>query len=164
MTIAKYVAVAIVCALTGFPALAADSAKASADAQKLIGAWKLLEIRERDADTGAEKPATPPSAGGQVIYTPNHRLSVQIARAGWEKVLPGGPNGFASYFGTWELVAEKGYVIHHQDGNLNPKQVGQAANRYYAFDAQGHLSLATPPARNAEGRNVSTVFVWERVP
>jgi amidase len=160
----KFGAVLIACALAAFPASAADAPKPSPPAEKLIGAWRLLEIRERDSETGAEKPATPASAGGQLIYAANGRLSVQIARVGWEKVLPGGANGFASYFGTWEPVPAEGYVIHHQDGNLNPKQIGQAAKRYYSFDAQGHLALATPPARNAQGRAVSTVFVWERFP
>jgi hypothetical protein len=160
----KLCAVVVLCALVALPAWAADAPKASPEAVKLIGAWRLIEIRERDSETGAEKPATPASAGGQLIYTANGRLSVQIARVGWENVLPGGANGFASYFGRWEVVPAEGYVLHQQDGNLNPKQVGQAAKRYYSFDAQGHLALATPPARNAEGRNVATVFVWERFP
>src|SRR5262252_769374 len=147
----KFGAVLAVCALAALPARAADAPNASPIKEKLTGAWRLIEIRERDAQTGAEKPATPASAGGQLIYTANGRLSLQIARVGWEKVLPGGAAGFASYFGTWEVVPAEAYVVHHQDGNLNPNQVGQAAKRYYSFDAQGHLSLATPPARNAEG-------------
>jgi amidase len=157
---AMSLAAGVVCALLALPASAANAPSPDpAIAQKLIGAWNLIEIRERDAATGAEKPATPASAGGQLIYTANGRLSLQIARQGWEKT---GVNGFASYFGRWELVPAEGYVIHHQDGNLNAKQVGQAAKRYYAFDAQGHLALATPPARSPDGRMVSTVFVWER--
>jgi len=160
----KYGAVLAVCALMALPAWAADAPKASPVAEKLIGAWRLLEVRERDSQTGAEKPATPPSSSGQLIYTANGRLSLQIARVGWDKVPTGDPASFASYFGRWELVPAEGYVVHYQDGNLNPKQVGQAAKRYYSFDGEGHLSLATPPARNAEGRMVATVFVWERFP
>lgn len=159
----KFGAVLFACALAA-PAWAADAPKPSPLAEKLIGAWRLIEIRERDSETGAEKPATPPSAGGQLIYTANGRLSLQIARVGWDKVPIGGAGAFASYFGRWELVPTEGYVVHHQDGNLNPNQVGQAAKRYYSFDAQGHLALATPPARNAEGRSVATIFVWERYP
>jgi hypothetical protein len=158
--------------LTGSPTLGAEAQRpasavplpAGPMADRLIGTWGLIAVRERDAATGAEKPALHGSAGGQLIYAANGRLSVQIARAGWEKVPIGGVDGFASYFGRWELVASEGYVIHHEDGNLNPAQIGQAAKRYFSFDAQGRLSLATPPARNAEGRAVSTVFVWERLP
>ena len=160
---ANYLA-ALLFALTAFPAWAADTGTASPIAQKLIGAWRLVEIRERDSQTGAEKPAAAASAGGQLIYTANGRMSLQIARVGWEKVPIGGANGFTSYFGRWELVPAESYVVHHQDGNLNPAQIGQAAKRYYSFDAQGHLALATPPAPNAEGRNIATVFVWERLP
>ena len=165
MKTAKYLAVALACALTVLPGWAANAqGTASPLAQRLIGVWRLLEIRERDSATGAEKPAATPAAGGQLIYTANGRLSLQIARVGWEKVPIGGADGFASYFGRWELVPAEGYVVHHQEGNLNPAGVGQAAKRYYSFDSQGHLALATPPARNAEGRMVATVFVWERLP
>ena len=160
----KLGAVIAMCALAALPASAADAPKPSPLAEKLIGAWRLIEIREPDSETGAEKPATPASAGGQLIYTANGRLSLQIARVGWDKVPIGGAAGFASYFGRWELVPAEGYVVHYQDGNLNPNQLGQAAKRYYSFDAQGHLALATPPARNAQGRAVATVFLWERYP
>ena len=161
----NYLAAGLLCALIAFPAWAADTpGTASPLAERFIGAWRLLEIRERDSETGVEKPAATRSAGGQLIYTANGRLSLQIARVGWEKVPIGGADGFTSYFGRWELMPAEGYVVHHQDGNLNPAQVGQAAKRYYSFDAQGHLALATPPARNAEGRAVATVFVWERLP
>lgn len=158
--------------LLGSPTLGAEAQRPASAvplpsgpmADRLIGTWGLIAVRERDAATGAETPALHGSAGGQLIYAANGRLSVQIARVGWEKVPIGGVDGFASYFGRWELVASEGYVVHHEDGNLNPAQIGQAAKRYFSFDAQGHLSLATPPARNAEGRAVSTVFVWERLP
>jgi len=153
-------ALAVMLALAAVPAWGAEAPSKD----KFIGAWRLIDVRERDAETGAEKPATPGGAGGQLIYTANGRLSLQIARVGWDKAPAGDPANFASYFGRWELVTAEGYVLHQQDGNLNPKQVGQAAKRYYSFDAQGHLSLATPPAKNAEGRNVATVFVWERYP
>ena len=55
-------------------------------------------------------------------------------------------------------------MVHHQDGNLNYAQMGQAAKRYYSFDADGLLSLATPPAKRDDGRMTSMVFVWERIP
>jgi amidase len=79
------------------------------------------------------------------------------------KVPMGSAQGFSSYFGRWELVPAEGCVIHHQEGNLNANQVGQAARQYFSFDDTGRLSLATPPARGGDGRTTSTVFVWERL-
>ena len=133
-------------------------------ASRFIGTWQLVAIRERDRASGAEKPAARNSAGGQLVYAANGRLSVQIARVGREKLPAESADGFASYFGRWELVPAEGYVVHYQDGNLNAAQAGQAVKRYYSFETDGRLVLATPPARDATGREVSTLFVWERLP
>jgi hypothetical protein len=163
-------AVAACAAPTGASLSPAVAAPTSADPaseslrQRLIGAWKLVAIRDRDAATGVETPAGRAADSGQLIYTANGRLSVQIVRVGRETAPPGSADGFSSYFGRWELVADAGYVIHHQDGNLALAQVGQAAKRYYSFDSAGRLSLATPPRKREDGREVSSVFVWEKFP
>jgi len=134
-------------------------------ASKFIGAWKLIAIRDRDPATGVETPAARAGVDGQLVYTANGRLSVQIIREGRDKIPAGSADGFSSYFGTWKLVPAEGCVIHQQDGNLNYAQTGQAAKRYYSFNAAGHLSLATPPRkREADGLTISSVFVWEKFP
>jgi Asp-tRNA(Asn)/Glu-tRNA(Gln) amidotransferase A subunit family amidase len=131
-------------------------------AAKFIGTWNLVAVKERDSSTGAEKPAARGPSGGQLVYAANGRLSLQIMTLDRSTVPAGSAQGFSSYFGRWELVPTEGCVIHHQDGNLNANQVGQAATRYFSFDDEGRLSLATPPARGGDGRSTSTVFVWER--
>lgn len=132
-------------------------------ASKFVGTWKLVAIRDRDPSTGIETPAARGAAGGQLVYAPNGRLSVQIVRTGREGAPAGSADGFSSYFGRWELLPAEGCVVHHQEGNLNAARVGEAAKRYYGFDAQGRLSLATPPHSAADGRQVQSVFVWERI-
>jgi len=133
-------------------------------ASRFIGTWKLIAIRDRDAATGTESPAARAADDGQLVYAANGRLSVQIARKGRENAPKGSADGFSSYFGRWELLATENCLIHHQDGNLNYAQTGQAAKRCYSFDTQGHLSLATPPSKREDGRLTSTVFVWEKIP
>jgi len=130
-------------------------------ANKFIGTWKLIAVRDRDPATGAETPAARAGEDGQLVYAANGRLSVQIVRTGRNADKPA--DGFSSYFGRWQLVPAEGCVIHYQDGNLALAQVGQAAKRYYSFDAEGHLSLATPPSKRDNGRMISSVFVWERI-
>jgi hypothetical protein len=132
--------------------------------QKFLGTWKLVGVADRDAATGVETPAARAGDGGQLLYAPNGRLSVQIVRVGREKNPPGSADGFSSYFGRWELSTAEGCMIHYQDGNLNVAQVGQAAKRYYSFDPAGRLSLATPPRRREDGKEIASVFIWERIP
>lgn len=135
----------------------------SSFASKFIGTWKLVAIRDRDS-AGVETPAARAGDDGQLVYSANGRLSVQIVRTGREAVPRGSADGFASYFGRWELLPAEGCVVHHQDGNLNHAQKGQAAKRYYSFDSAGLLSLATPPSARDDGRMMSSVFVWQRIP
>ena len=133
-------------------------------ASKFIGTWKLVAIADRDAKTGVETPAERAAADGQLVYAANGRLSVQIVRTGREQAPAGSADGFSSYFGRWELLPAEGCIVHHQDGNLNQARIGEAAKRYYSFDARGRLSLATPPSKRADGKEASSVFIWERIP
>jgi amidase len=131
---------------------------------QFIGTWKLLEIRDRDSNTGAETPAARASDGGLLVYAPNGRLSVQIVRVARDPIAKGSADGFSSYFGRWELLPAEGCVVHHMDGNLNTEQIGHDGKRYYSFNAAGQLSLATPPTKRDDGRIMSAVFIWEKIP
>ena|GEM_PF-36531 len=132
---------------------------------RFIGTWKLHSIRDRDPATGVETPAARAGRDGQLVYAANGRLSVQIIRDGRESAPAGSSDGFSSYFGTWKLVPSEEYVLHQQDGNLNTTQTGQAAKRYYAFDAEGRLALTTPPRRrDGETKETQSVLVWTRTP
>ncbi|HKB89424.1 MAG TPA: lipocalin-like domain-containing protein [Opitutaceae bacterium] len=148
-------------------------ARADDFANKFIGTWKLISTSEKNVATGKITPRAPSS--GQLIYTPNGRLSVQIMKLDRPKVasgafttatpeeMKGALDGFSSYFGTWELVPSEGCMIHVQDGNLLPNGIGQRAKRYYSFDAAGHLSLTTP-ARKVGAEEIANIFTWERIP
>lgn len=144
-------------------------------AQKFIGTWKLVAIMDRDVKTGAETPAARGASTGQLIYAANGRLSVQIMKVDRPKIASGAiasatpeelkavVDGVSSYYGTWELLKSEGCMVHVQDGNFTPNQIGQRAKRYYSFNEKGWLSLATPPRKMGE-KEVSSVFVWEKLP
>lgn len=133
-------------------------------ASQFIGTWKLIAIHEMDTATGIEVPAVRAASQGQLIYSANGRLSVQIERIGRDQAPQGSSDGFSSYFGRWQLQPAEKCVIHFQDGNLNYAQTGEAAKRYYSFDSEGHLSLATPATKRNDGRTLSSIFIWERIP
>jgi amidase len=146
---------------------------ASSATGKLVGTWQLVSITERDAQGNSQLAARGPSSG-QLIYSPNGRLSVQImklARAPTKsgsfstsapEELKNAVDGVSSYYGTWEMLASEECVIHVQAGNLNPNSIGQRAKRCYSFDAVGRLSLSTP-LRDVNGKQTSTVFTWEKI-
>jgi amidase len=132
-------------------------------ANRFIGTWKLVAVQQRDSASGAEKPLASDPSSGQLIYAANGRLSAQIAYAGHEKFPAGAAESFTSYFGRWELDPANGCVIHYVDASLSAAQDGQAMKRFYSFDGAGRLVLTTPPSKDATGRNMITVIVWEPV-
>jgi Asp-tRNA(Asn)/Glu-tRNA(Gln) amidotransferase A subunit family amidase len=146
---------------------------ATSTAGKLIGTWQLLTITERDAKGLTHEAARGPSTG-QLIYSANGRLSVQIMKSARPPTASGSfatataeelknaVDGVSSYYGTWEMLADEDCVIHVQSGNLSPNNIGQRAKRCFSFDALGHLSLATP-LREVNGKPMSTVFTWEKI-
>ena len=131
---------------------------------KFVGTWKLVGIATRDATTGEQTPAERGAESGQILYAANGRLSVQIVRTGRETSDTSSADGFSSYFGRWELIAAGGHVLHIKEGDLNQTRVGEAAPRFYDFDPAGRLSLATPPRLRDDGRTLSSVFIWEKIP
>ncbi|HTE43304.1 MAG TPA: amidase family protein [Steroidobacteraceae bacterium] len=146
---------------------------ASSTTGKLVGTWQLVTITERDAQ-GQTQPATRGASSGQLVYSPNGRLSVQIMKlarlpvkensfaAAAPDELKNAVDGVSSYYGTWEMMAAEECVIHVQAGNLNPGSIGQRAKRCFSFDAVGRLSLATP-LQDRNGKQVSTIFTWEKI-
>ncbi len=131
---------------------------------KLTGTWKLVGIATRDVATGVETPSPRVPESGQLVYAPNGRLSVQIVRSGRDATAGSSAEGFSSYFGWWKLVPASGHILHIKDGDLNQARVGEAAPRAYSFDPAGRLSLATPPRSGPDGREISSVFIWEKIP
>lgn len=139
-------------------------------ASRFVGSWTLIGLDERSQD-GRIRPSPRWPSTGQLIYGADGRLSVQIiksarptpasdslARASGSE-LQGVVDGVSSYFGTWMLLPAERCVVHAQQGNFNPRQVGQHAKRYYSFDEAGQLSLETPP--KADGS--TSIIRWKRI-
>jgi Asp-tRNA(Asn)/Glu-tRNA(Gln) amidotransferase A subunit family amidase len=108
-------------------------------ASRFIGVWRLVDIREPDARA---------SASGQLIYTANGRVSMQIVR---------GRRNPSSFFGRWELAPAEGCVIYYEDAKLAEKYT-------YAFDSAERLTLASQPLGDSKERKAAAVSVWERIP
>lgn len=136
----------------------------------LKGTWQLVAWRRIAADGTISYPLGP-DARGQLIYTSNGMMAVQIAAASrptiaTEDPLGGDPGARASaystylaYFGTYEVNGEQ--VIHHLASSLFPNWSGQDQAR--ALGPEGDdLVLRTPPMRLSDGTTVVNELSWAR--
>ena len=143
-------------------------------AAKLVGAWRLVSIEERDAEG---KLVTPldygPEPIGLLIYDASGRMAAQAMRRSRAK-LPGDdvhrapPEqakaafvGYNAYFGTFEVDESKGLVIHRVEGSMIPNWEGSEQRRQ--FTLAGDKLILEPPAFEAQGQKRSRKLTWERV-
>lgn len=134
------------------------------------GTWQLVAWRRIAADGTISYPLGA-DARGQLIYTSNGMMAVQIAAASRPTIPTEDPLGgdsdaragaystYLAYFGTYEV--DGGQVIHHLDGSLFPNWSGQDQAR--ALGPEGDdLVLRTPPMRLSDGTTVVNELAWSR--
>lgn len=139
---------------------------------QLLGAWELVSYTQI-ADTG---PATHPlgeNAVGSIVYTPQHRMAVNIMRPGraaWASANPslGTPaetadaaSGYIAYAGSFIVDETASVVEHHVEISLYPNWIGVVQRRF--VDLQGdELVLEAPPLTDAGGNSVTPRLRWRR--
>lgn len=137
-----------------------------------VGAWRLVtfEFLKEDGDViypfGAE-------AQGSIIYTESGRYSAQLMRKDRPKFRSGDQmrgtveeiesnyKGCISYFGTYEVDQDLGFIVHHVEGSIFPNMEGTNQLRSFEFSGE-RLQLRTPPMM-LDGVKSFGVLIWERV-
>lgn len=112
---------------------------------------------------------------GQLIYTASGRMSAQLMRSGRPRFTGGDPmkgtaeeieasfKGCGTYYGTYAVHLDEGFVEHHVEGALFPNWEERDLRRYFEFSGNS-LTLTTPPARWGGGDGeVVVVARWERI-
>jgi hypothetical protein len=132
--------------------------------KQLVGAYKLVGYVNYDANGGS----TPsPFTIGQIYYDAAGRMSAQLMRPDRAK-LPAQQaseaeraaaySSFISYFGRYEIDAEKRTVTHHVEGGMSPNMVGAALVRHFEFSPDGKsLFLSVKSGDRVTGR-----LQWDR--
>ena len=114
-------------------------------ASQFVGSWRLLTWEERD-DSGRVSYPLGPHAIGQIMYTPDGRMSAQLARpdAGrfasedWrlataeEKSQAWG--NYFGYYGTFSIDPDNNAIVHHIEGSWFPNLVGTDQIRYFRLE------------------------------
>jgi hypothetical protein len=139
-------------------------------AEWLAGTWKLVAWR-RIADDGTVSYPLGADALGQLIYTPDGKMAVQLAGADRPALATGDPLGgdvqaragaystYLAYFGTYELQGES--VVHSIDASLFPNWSGEKQVRPFTSE-HGELVLRTPPMQVGDGTTVVNELAWAR--
>lgn len=152
------------------PTAGADDSAAA----RLVGAWRLVSIEERDAEG---KLVTPldygPEPIGLLIYTATGQMSAQAMRRGRARLPSDDVHlappeqakaalvGYNAYFGTFEVRPQEGLVIHHVEGSMIPNWEGGEQRR--RFTLTGDRLILEPPAIQAAGQKRVRRLTWERV-
>jgi hypothetical protein len=136
----------------------------------LAGTWNLVAWRRIAADESVSYPLGT-DAHGQLIYTQNGRMAVQICGANRAALDTDDPLGgaevaraaaystYLAYFGSYELQGQN--VVHRLDSSLYPNWSGEEQVRPFTAESD-QLVLRTPPMRLADGSTVVNELVWAR--
>lgn len=132
--------------------------------ERFIGAWRLVAFEEEGPDGEVVYPYGK-DAAGLLIYDSSGRMSVQIMRrdreplssADWQNLLAEEIKkiieDFTAFFGTYEVDAANGIVIHRVEGHVLPDSVGKVLRREFTFSGDV-LTLKPSPNRRV---------IWERI-
>jgi hypothetical protein len=150
----------------------------SSEAKKFVGFYKLLytdSYREKDGKEIFHGDRNETRAGSYIIYTPTGHMMVHLMdKEGRSK--PAGPQmtaeealkayrSYGGYFGrftTYENYTPR-FVMHNQQGTLNPGRDVDATKRFYVFTGNV-LRLGAPSTLNAAGETAGGHLYWERLP
>ena len=133
---------------------------------RLVGNWRLVAYETVDETGRHAKPYG--EAVGRLTYDDRGNMSGQVMRPNRARVELGEGNaqqvraaymGYIAYFGTYEVDAGGGRVVHHVHASLNPAWVGGDQVRAMRFDGD-RLVLSTEVIK--AGQTVTHTLTWER--
>jgi len=140
--------------------------------ENFVGMWKLVSYEFRLLD-GQEVYPYGRDAVGILMYSAGGHMCVQIMRAhrlnfasgdrlmGTAEEIKSAYEGYAAYYGTYEVNPEEGTVTHRVEGNLFPNWVGVDQKRFFEL-SNNMLTLSTPEVRLG-GQQMTGVLHWKRI-
>ena len=138
----------------------ANVAHAQDAAKRLVGTWRLLEIKGGDGKMDHRGPRPT----GLIYYDAGGNMAVQIMPDRPRHKFAGSQPtpqeakealaGYTAYFGTYTVDEKAGTVTHYRKGNLNPGDLNAVVRRY-EFVSPDRIILRTVESNDA--------LTWERV-
>lgn len=133
-------------------------------AQRLVGAWELVNYEIIAAD-GSRRPGA--YDRGQISYDASGRMSAHLMNSAntadaspqTDELRAAAYRRYLGYYGPFVVDEAKGIVTHVVDGSSNPSWVGSRQVRYYALSPDN--AQLTLMLKDANGR-VTQSLVWKR--
>lgn len=137
----------------------------------LVGAWRLKAFQIESSDGEISYPFGD-NAQGLLLYSRCGIMSAQIMgldrplfasddqQNGTVEEMESSFKNCISYFGTYELHDDEGYVIHHVENSLFPNWNQLPQKRFFELEGDS-LRISTPPV-NWDSKQQVAVLVWER--
>jgi hypothetical protein len=154
-------------------ALVCADLHAMMEADKFIGAWRLVSTEFRAEDgTIAESPYGP-EPQGLLMYDAHGSMAAQLAQkgrtpfaiadrmAGTSEEIKAAFESYQAYYGRYSIDEREHVVTHTVTQSLLPNWVGTEQRRQYKFK-DGKLILRTPPILIG-GRRLTGELVWEKI-
>lgn len=136
--------------------------------KKFIGFW-AFDFMERSTLDGESVP-TEQFEVGYLSYMPSGHMAVHLMRPdrqSYENTVPTpeeareAMDSYVSYFGSFTVHADDGYVLHHRNGSSRPSGRGLDAQRFY--DIEDAKLILRPPVSTVDGREVQSRIHWRRL-
>jgi hypothetical protein len=154
-------------------ALACTDARAMMEADKFIGAWRLLSAEFRGEDGELAQSPYGEEPQGILIYDAHGTMAAQLAQKGRKPFavadrMKGTPEEikaafetYQAYWGRFKVDERERVVTHFVTQALLPNWVGTEQRRHYRFQ-DGRLHLRTPPL-TIGGKRLTGVLIWEKI-
>jgi hypothetical protein len=113
----------------------------SSPRERLIGAWRLVQIESHGPD---RKPFDMPQPNGMLIYTRDGHMSVQLMYPKSANGLSNEyvQNGYEASFGTYDVDEATHTVTHHVQGSVTGDLlIGKNLPRIFEFTEDGRLII-----------------------
>jgi len=154
-------------------AMACADLHAMMEADKFIGAWRLVSAEFRTADGAIAESPYGSEPQGLLIYDALGTMSAQLSQsgrrpfavadrmAGSAEEIKSAFESYQAYYGRFTVDEREHVVTHTVMQSLLPNWVGTEQRRHYKFK-DGRLILRTPPLLIG-GRRVTGELVWEKL-
>lgn len=132
-----------------------------------LGSWSLVSFEHFPPSGKVSKPYGD-SPIGSLLYQSDGHMSAQLCADNPKRFVSDDDSQasadelaeawrtYFGYWGTFEIHAERGAVVHHVEGCSFPNWIGTKQLRYFRFDGPNRLTLE---AQSAAGRYK---LVWQR--